>query len=658
MWGGESLEILFVPLFIILTGGVLALFFTRRFTLMKVVTISATVTGCVLGCIYTLSHLISNGGIIEKSWKWLHLFTLAFKIDSIALFFLVPIFLISPLAVLYSFHYLGDAAKSARTAASYFFFTVLVASMALVVTAANMITFVLAWEIMSLSSFFLVVFDYQVKENRQAGYLYFIFAQGGAMFLFAAFALLYRHTGNFDFASFATIPENAKLLIFILAFLGFGSKAGIFPLHIWLPKAHPAAPSHISAIMSGVMIKMGIYGIFRMYLLLNAATPLIGQIVLVSGIITGILGVVYALAKQDIKQLLAYSSVENIGIILIGLGIGMVGVSEKNQAMAFFGFAGAFLHVFNHSIFKSLLFMGAGAVLHKARTKNIDQLGGLMKRMPLTGKSFLAGSVAISGLPPFSGFIGEFLIYYGAFYGISHHRLSLILAILAIVGLAVIGGLATACFTKVVGLAFLGEPRTENAAKAEEAGLSMTLVMIVMATACLVIGVIPEPFIRFAFAGIKDVPFTAGYDTHAFMLIVRQVSQAAALFIGLVLAIALLRKLLYRNKEIGSGGTWGCGFTQPTVRMQYTGTSYAVEMIEMFRSFILIKNTYSGISKIFPGKTTWETTTEDVAEKGYEMGLVQPVLRLLGRFRWIQHGNMQLYIAYIVLAIIALLLLL
>ncbi len=650
------MDTMFVSLSVILAGGVAALLFCRQFTLMKLATIATTTVGCGIGLVFSLSHLLGPAAVLEKSWSWLHLFDLAFKVDSVALFFLVPIFMISPLALLYSFQYMADKGKATRTAVNYFFFAVLVASMALVVMAANMVTFALAWEIMSLSSFFLVVFDYQVKDNRKAGYLYFIFAQGGAMLLFAAFALIYQHTGSFDFSTFATIPEGAKLLVFVLAFLGFGSKAGIFPLHIWLPKAHPAAPSHISAIMSGVMIKMGIYGIFRMYMLLEAATPVIGQLVLVTGMVTGVLGVVYALAKQDIKQLLAYSSVENIGIILIGLGIGMVGISEQNQAMAFFGFAGAFLHVFNHSIFKSLLFMGAGAVLHKAKTKNIDQLGGLMKRMPVTGRTFLAGSVAISGLPPFSGFIGEFLIYYGAFYGINNHRFSFILAILAIVSLAVIGGLATACFTKVVGLAFLGEPRTDKAAQASEAGFSMGLVMIVMAVACLVIGVMPEPFIKLAFAGIRDIPYTAGYDSTAFMVIARHIAQTAALFIGLFLAISLLRKILYLKKEIGSGGTWGCGFTQPTVRMQYTGTSYAAEMIDFYRPFVPVRRIYTGITKIFPGKTTWETTVDDVAEINYHSRLVQPLLKLVHKLRWIQHGNIQLYIAYIIVAIVALLL--
>lgn len=652
------MDTMFASLAVILAGGVAALLLCRQFTLMKLVTIATTTAGCGVGLFYSLSNLLSHAAPTEMSWSWLHLFSLAFKVDSISLFFLVPIFTITPMALLYSFHYMGDKAKTTRTAVNYFFFTILVASMAVVVTAANIITFALAWEIMSLSSFFLVIFDYQVKANRQAGYIYFIFAQGGAMFLFAAFALLYQQTGSFDFSTFSTIPENVKLLVFILAFLCFGSKAGIFPLHLAKIQSGPAAPSHIAAVMSAVMSKMGIYAIFRMYLLLDATTPFIGQIVLVTGIGTGVLGVVYALAKQDLKVLLAYSSVENIGIILIGLGIGMVGVSEQSQAMAFFGFAGAFMHVFNHSIFKSLLFMGAGAVSRKTKTTNIDQLGGLMKRMPITGRTFLAGSVAISGLPPFSGFIGEFLIYYGAFYGINNHRLPFILAILAIVSLAVIGGLAAACFTKVVGLGFLGEPRTENAAKATEAGSSMTLIMIVLAIASLVIGVLPEPFIRLAFAGINDVPFTVGFDTQAFMGIVHQVSQTVAIFIGLLLLITLSRKILYLKKKIGSGGTWGCGFTQPTVRMQYTGTSYAAEMIDFYRPFVPVKKIYTGISKIFPGKTTWETEVEDVAELNYQLRLIQPLLKFLNKLRWIQHGKIQLYIAYIVLAIIVLLLLL
>ncbi len=649
------MDTLFVSIAVILAGGAAGLLFYRQFTLMKLVTIITTSAGCGIGLYFVLPKLL-QGTTATVSYNWMHTLTLFFQLDSVSLFFLMPIFLIPPLTLVYSFHYLENREKRLRTGVNYFFFSILIASMAMVVMSANMITFLLAWELMSISSFFLVMYDYESSENRKAGYLYFIFAQGGAMLLFAAFALVHSHSGSFDFNSFAAIPEQAKLLIFILAFLGFGSKAGIFPLHIWLPKAHPAAPSHVSAIMSGVMIKMGIYGIFRMYLLLDPATPVIGQIVLVTGMVTGILGVVYALAKQDIKQLLAYSSVENIGIILIGLGIGMMGVSGQNQAMAFFGFAGAFLHVFNHSIFKSLLFMGAGSVLHKAKSKNIEELGGLMKRMPVTGRSFLVGSVAISGLPPFSGFIGEFLIYYGAFQGLTGEKLPFILTVLAIISLAVIGGMASACFTKVVGLAFLGEPRTEQADNASESGIAMGAVMSIMALSCLLIGVLPEPFVRLAFSGIQDITAVSSFNSDSFLLIVRHLSKTAMLFIAIFIAVSLFRKILYLKKEIGSGSTWGCGFTQPTVRMQYTGTSYAYEMVEFFKPFVPIKNAYTGVKKIFPGKTTWQSEVTDIAETGYQRYLTTPLLSFITKLKWIQHGHIQLYIGYIIVAIIVLLL--
>ncbi len=649
---------LFLSLSVIFAGGLVALFLRRQFILMKLASIVTISAGCILGLYSSLSRLHCSSTVATASWDWLHIFTLSFKLDCLSTFFLIPIFVVSPLALFYSFHYMENKEKSLRTAVNYFFFAILVASMALVALADNIITFALAWEIMSLSSYFLVVYDFHVRENRTAGYMYFIFAQAGAMFIFAAFAVIFQHTGSFNFNLISQIPDSAKLLVFLLAFVGFGSKAGAFPLHTWLPHAHPAAPSHVSAIMSGVMIKMGIYGIMRIYFLLGASTPLIGQIVLVTGMITGILGVLYALANQDIKKLLAYSSVENIGIILIGLGIGMIGVTEKNQGMAFFGFTGALMHIFNHSIFKSLLFMGAGAVLHKTKTKNIDLLGGLMKKMPTTGKTFLAGSVAISGLPPFSGFIGEFLIYYGCFQGLDCTRYSFILSILAINSLAIIGGLATACFTKVVGLAFLGEPRTKMAEDATEAGFSMRFIMILMAIACLAIGVFPEPFIRLAFLGVGDIAFLGGYDTTSFLSIIRNISHTAALFIAIYISVSLFQKILYIKKEIGSGATWGCGYTQGTVRMQYTGTTYASEIIDFYRPFVPIIKKYSGINKIFPGKTTYETEFHDFAEINFYKLLIKPFLRLMLKLRWIQHGNIQLYISYIIVAIVVLLLLL
>lgn len=647
----------FLSLAVISGGGVLAFLLAKRFILMKTVAVLTIMTGCGIGLYSAVSTLLHPGPATSITWQWLHIFTLSLRIDAISAFFLIPVFAICGIAAFYSYHYMDKPERAHRTAVNYFFYSLLVVSMAMVTCADNLVTFALAWELMSLSSFFLVIYEFQNKETRSAGYLYFIFAQGGAMFLFAAFGIIYQYTGSFGFDAIATLPDTAKLIVFILLLIGFGSKAGIFPLHIWLPYAHPAAPSHISAVMSGVMIKMGIYGIVRFYTLLgpSSSSLLFAQIILIAGIISGILGVAYAIGKDDIKKVLAYSSVENIGIILIGLGIGMLGAASGNNTMAAFGFAGAFLHVINHSIFKSLLFMGAGAVLHKAKTKSIDQLGGLLKRMPTTGKTFLVGSISISGLPPFNGFIGELLIYFGAFQGVSLQRSSFLLSLLAIVSLAVIGGLAVTCFTKLVGIAFLGEPRSEKAAQASEAGFSMSATMVILAASCFIIGVFPEYVVRMAFYASAELPGTGNYDASAFTTLIRNISRAVALFLLLSLLVAGLRRLLYVRKNVTISGTWGCGFTRPTVKMQYTGTSYAASVVDFFRPFVGVRSDYSGIKQIFPGRTTYDTRITDAAETILKKLLVSPLLLILDKLRWIQHGNIQLYIMYIVVAIVALL---
>jgi len=371
--------------------------------------------------------------------------------------------------------------------------------------------------------------------------------------------------------------------------------------------------------------------------------------------ISGILGVVYAIGNQDLKKLLAYCSVENIGIILIGTGIGMIGIASDNVIMASFGFAGGLLHVLNHSIFKSLLFLGAGGVLQKTGIKHNDQLGGLMKSMPTTGKTFLIGSVSISGLPPFNGFISEFLIYYGAFHGLTLSGSSFIFTILAILSLAIIGGLAAGCFSKVVGLVFLGEPRCEKAATASEPDFTMTLPMIILATACVFIGIFPEPFVVTAFQALESITALQLVGIDDVLIVTGNLAFAARLLIILFLISLLLRKIFYLKKEVTSGPTWGCGFTQPSVKMQYTGTSYAMSIVDFFRPFVDNKTDYSGIRRIFPGRTTYTSHVDDIAEKTLMERIVSPVLYLLGKLRWIQHGHIQLYIAYIVATIIVLL---
>jgi hydrogenase-4 component B len=404
------------------------------------------------------------------------------------------------------------------------------------------------------------------------------------------------------------------------------------------------------------MIKTGIYGILRIYVLLDWHTPLFGHIVLIAGIISGILGVVYALGQHDLKRLLAYHSVENIGIILIGIGIGMLGVAAGNPVMTILGFAGGLLHVLNHAIFKSLLFMGAGMVLHKTGTRSIDLLGGLIKKMKITGTTFLIGSLAISGLPPFNGFVSEFLVYMGAFRGMTLDKAPVAMSLLAIVSLAIIGGLALACFTKVVGVVFQGEPRSPVAENVDEKGMSMLVPMLILAAACIVIGVFPTFFMAMAFKAVASLGLGYGDIPLApFMQLTGNITRAATLIFAVFLLILALRKLLYQGKTVTRSGTWGCGFTRPTVKMQYTGSSYAASILEFFKPVAPLTENHSEVRERFPQKSHYHSHVSDIAELHMGTVVVRPVLALFEKLRWLQHGDIHLYIGYILLAIVVLL---
>lgn len=645
----------FLAILIILMGGLAALLAGRSYFLAKLSGTVLTTVGCLLGLIDSVRHLFAGQfSIISVDFQ--HNFALMFRLDALSAFFLVAIFAVSALAALYSFHYLDEPQRAVRTAVHYLFFSLLIASMVLVVTADNMLTFMLCWEMMSLSSFFLVIFDFEDKQNRRAGYLYLVFSHIGAVFILGAFGVMYAVTGDMAFVKASGLAASTQIVIFCLAFIGFGSKAGVFPFHIWLPHAHPAAPSHISAVMSGVMIKTGIYGLLRLYTLLDWHAPVFGHIVLTAGMISGILGVVYALGQHDLKRLLAYHSVENIGIILIGLGIGMIGVAAHQPIMAVLGFAGGLLHVLNHGIFKSLLFFGAGMVLHKTGTRAIDVLGGLIRKMRITGTTFLFGSLAISGLPPFNGFVSEFLIYLGGFKGAALGKTDFVLSLLAIISLALIGGLALACFSKVVGVVFLGEPRSEAARQAREHGACMLIPMVILTAACLVIGVLPALFVRMSLQAVTALGLGyAGVPLAPFLEIGYNITRCAAVFFILLAAILALRHLFYKGKTVTRHGTWGCGFTQPTARMQYTGSSYAASILQFFRPVAPLSEKHKAIEGCFPSETHYHSHVHDIAEKHLDKAIVTPVTFLFDRLRWLQHGDIHLYIGYILLAIAVLL---
>ncbi|NSW95896.1 MAG: NADH-quinone oxidoreductase subunit E, partial [Bacteroidales bacterium] len=422
-------------------------------------------------------------------------------VDRLSAFFIAVINITTLVGFIYARGYLKPYAETRNPlqfAVHYFSYLWLYFSMILVVVTRDGLSFLIVWEIMALSSFMLVIFDAEDTKIMKTGISYLIQMHAGMFFLLVAFLIAGKETGDTGFGSLKHyFSGHSNLLLFVLFFIGFGIKAGLVPFHSWLPKAHPAAPSHVSGVMSGVMIKMGIYGILRVLLSVQSDYLQIGVLILLVSLFSGIFGVMMAIMQHDLKKLLAYHSIENIGIIGIGIGLGVIGIATGNDTLSLFGFSGGLLHVLNHSLFKSLLFFNAGSVYQAAHTRNIEHLGGLMKRMPYTSVLFLAGSLAICGLPPFNGFISEYLIYAGMFRSISDATLYQSLTILGtIIGLSLIGGLAVFCFTKAFGIVFLGEPRSPKAFEASEAGRIMIIPQILTLLLIILIGVASAWFVK------------------------------------------------------------------------------------------------------------------------------------------------------------------
>jgi hydrogenase-4 component B len=587
--------------------------------------------------------------------------SLSFGLDGLSAFFCLPILLISPLAALYGCAYLAHEKRSLGSI--LFFYNVLTASMLLLMASRNALLFLIVWEIMAISSFFLVVFDDEHAHVREAGWTYLIATHMGTAALLVLFALMGRHADSLEFdrmtaAGFS--PAMASVL-FALAVIGFGSKAGFMPLHVWLPEAHPAAPSHVSALMSGVMIKTGIYGLLRVLTLLGTPLAAWGWALIIIGLVSGILGVAFALAQHDLKRLLAYHSVENIGIIALGIGSGLLGLAWNQPVLMVLGFGGGILHVLNHAVFKSLLFLGAGAVVHSTGTRDIDHLGGLFKTMRWTGVTFLVASAAISGLPPFNGFISEFLIYVGAFSGVrAGSPETVILAIGITGGLALIGGLAAACFAKAFGVVFLGEPRSSHAADAHEVGAAMRWPMAILAATCLGIGLLAPWVLNLVVPAVRVMTGgRAGLLTEPTTMAVRSLTgvvYASASLLVLAIGLFLVRRHLPRGKEENATGTWDCGYARPTPRMQYTASSFAQPLTDLFKVFLGTRKHGTPPEGFFPGPTTFESHTPDAARERLFAPLFRLVDRALSPIRRMQHGLIHEYLLYIAIVLVLLLL--
>ena len=586
-------------------------------------------------------------------WEWHSAWTLGgehifMRLDGISAFFLLLLAIVGASGALYGQTYWAQKAHPRSAALSRLWWSATLAAMGLVLTQSNGLHFLFAWEAFALGAYFLITLDRQNIRVRAAGRLYLVASHAGTLTLFGFFATLAAKTGSWELGPMTSQTSLAPL--FWVALLGFGIKAGIFPLHIWLPSAHANAPSHVSAIMSGVAIKMGIYGLVRF----SSWLPLpegAGWVVAGLGTASAVLGVAFALGQHDLKRLLAYHSVENIGIILIGLGFAMIALDQGRPDWGMLALTGGLLHVWNHGLFKALLFLGAGAVLHATGTREMSRLGGLWKTMPWTAALFTLGAMAISGLPPLNGFVSEWLVYRGLLDASRFKTAAALGALPAVILLGVTGALALACFVKVCGVVFLGAPRSPAAEHARECGPQMRSGMAILAAGCVAIGLAPAifwaPLLRVAQAWLQT-----GADLPAVNhLAPLGTAHAALAFLALPLAGLSVRALRGRRSR---SVTWDCGYAEPSARMQYTAGSFASTITGWF-SWILRPSVHTDFPDVlFPARASrGEHTPETVLEM-----VVKPagnaVLDLSDRARVFQHGRAQIYILYLCAALLAL----
>ena len=590
----------------------------------------------------------------------------SFTLDSLSLFFVMIISTLSFAVSIYSVNYVFDEDYHHKKLFS-FIYTSFISSLLFVVTSANAFSFLIFWELMSTLSYFLVIYDYKKEENKSGGFIYIFMTHLGTAFIAAAFILMYMKTGSFDFANWyhASIPSSTKFWVFVFALIGFGTKAGMFPLHVWLPHAHPVAPSNVSALMSGVMIKTAIYMLVRIYLFFFDTLPWgFGFSVLILGALSALFGVMYALAQHDLKKLLAYHSIENIGIILLGLGSSMLFYSFNYKVLAAFALLAALFHTYNHAIFKGLLFMGAGSFLLKTHTKDMEKYGGLIKLMPFTSLFFLIGSISISALPPFNGFVSEWLTYQSLLLGnkINLNIIHVFVPLFASM-LALTGAFAAACFVKVIGVSLLGNPRSENAKEARESGKYMVYSMGFLALLCALFGLFPNIVIDFV-SYITQLLFKISIDkyvSHSIIISAPDFSFAHLSTIGLSLAAVFIGFVLYfvvknfANSKTRITSTWGCGQKNITPRSQYTASGFSQPIRRVFAFFYNpIEKVYKTENKkkyFFPNRV-YEAHSSDGIEKIYNLITKAFMISSDYFYKKIENGSTHIYVLYILTAAI------
>ncbi len=659
-----------------LLGGLLPLCTSRPF-LQNSLAHSSAAAGGAAGIALGLGGLFAAQPLALSIPSNIPYLTFALRLDPLAAFFVLTISLVGLAASIYAYGYVREFTGRVSVGLLGSLLNGFLLSMTLVVMADNGFFFLIVWEVMSLISYVLVVTEHERPGVREAGLFYLIMTHAGTAFIILTFLLFAQETGSFSFEAFRhpdqRLPEGLRSIAFFTALIGFGAKAGIVPLHVWLPYAHPAAPSHISALMSGVMIKTAIYGLIRVYFDFFEGQFLWwwGFTVLSVGAFSALLGVMYALMEHDLKSLLAFSSVENVGIILLGIGAGMIFHTYGLDELAALGLLAGLYHTINHAAFKALLFLGAGSLLFATHTRNIEQYGGLLRRMPWTGLCFLIGAVSIAALPPTSGFVSEWLIFQSLFLSVQLPTLflKLMLPIVAAI-LALTGALAVACFAKAFGLSFLAQPRSPQARHAVEVPVSMRIGMGFLAASCALLGLAPMLVVPLLdrvtapFTGVTISDKVLALDGWVVAPVTVEFSSLsmpvlAALLVGaggLGLAIA---RLLGKGVPARYSRTWGCGLPL-TPRMEYTATAFVQPIKQVFETIyqptVKLEREFLEQSKYFIRHQRFHSHIEPLFEKYVYQPVVTGLLAAAERLRVIQAGSLHLYLTYIFLTLVLLLL--
>jgi hydrogenase-4 component B len=643
---------------VVASSGVPGIFLDRRSRSGERFATALIATGAALGFAgIVLAAFVPEPPVIDLPWA-VPGGAFSVAVDPISALFLAPVFFVGLLGSIYGLEYWPQSTHPENGRKLRLFYGLLTASLALLVIARNTILFLGAWEVMAVAAFFLITTQDEDPKVRETGLLYLVVTHVGTLCLFAMFALLRGATGGFDFSiapGLAPSPLVANA-IFVLAIAGFGLKAGLMPLHVWLPSAHANAPSHVSALMSGVLIKMGVYGLVRVTSLFPTPPVWWGTTLLVLGGASGILGVTYAIGQHDIKRLLAYHSVENIGIIVMGLGLAVIGRADDRPMLVLLGIAGALFHTWNHGLFKALLFLSSGSLIHATGTRAIDRMGGLAKAMPHTALAFVVGAVAICGLPPLNGFASEYLLYMGFFHAaVRVDRDTWFAGALGAPALALIGALAVACFVKVFGAVFLGAPRSPATRDAHESGGAILGPMGALAAACIALGCAPllvAPLLDRAAAAWapETAPRLAALATVASL---GWIGALAALLVATTATLAAVLRARVRSLPAHAVPTWDCGYAAPSVRMQYTASSFADTILSFFGRALRPQMHTPVLRVPFPAASTFESHVDDAVLDRVVLPATRSVTRGFSWFYWMQRGSVHLSIVLILAAIVA-----